>query len=102
MADDKKKSQNLVLKAKNKKLLGKRSHAHASRVISAEKANFRKDKVRIIGGDSDDMEQNVPPAIILEKFKDQIAKIIVKCPCGRHAELVCEYDEEEEPPEPRE
>ena len=49
-------------------------------------------KVQIIGGDSNDPSQEAPPSIIIEKENDQISKIIVKCPCGRHAELVCEYE----------
>ncbi len=53
------------------------------------------EKIQIVGGDSDDF-QHEPPAIIIEKVGDQISKIIVKCPCGRHSELVCEYEEEEE------
>jgi hypothetical protein len=64
-------------------------------VISAKQAeSLKTGKVQIIGGDSDDVEQDSPPAIIIEKENDRISKIIVKCPCGRHAELVCEYNEE--------
>lgn len=68
----------------------------ASSVIRAEEVKPRKKskKVQIVGGDSEDA-QATPPAIIIEKDGDRIARIIVKCPCGRHAELVCEYDEEE-------
>ncbi len=52
------------------------------------------EKIQIVGGDSDDF-QHEPPAIIIEKMGDQISKIIVKCPCGRHSELLCEYEEED-------
>jgi len=52
-------------------------------------------KVQIIGGDSDMHDQVAPPAIIIEKENDRISKILVKCPCGRHAELLCEYNEDE-------
>ncbi len=52
------------------------------------------EKIQIVGGDSDDF-QHEPPAIIIEKIRDQISKIIVKCPCGRHSELLCEYEEED-------
>ena len=48
-------------------------------------------KVQIVGGDTDDVTAD-PPAIVIEKENDQIKKIIVKCPCGRHAELLCEYE----------
>lgn len=77
----------------------KSSAIKLSTVIPAAKVNLNPEKVRIIGGDSDDFEQNVPPAIILEKSHDQISKIIVKCPCGRHAELICQYEDEEETPD---
>ena len=49
-------------------------------------------KVQIVGGDSDEI-QSTPPTIIIEKEGDRIARIIVKCPCGRHSELLCEYDD---------
>jgi len=52
-------------------------------------------KIQIIGGDSDMTDQVAPPSIIIEKDNDRIAKILVKCPCGRHAELLCEYNEDE-------
>ena len=52
------------------------------------------EKIQIVGGDSDDF-QHEPPAIIIEKIGEQISKIIVKCPCGRHSELICEYEDEE-------
>ena len=36
-----------------------------------------------------------PPTVILEKGPDdRIRKITVQCPCGRHAELICMFDEE--------
>lgn len=50
-------------------------------------------KTRLIGGDC--QEDNLqPPSIILEREGEQITKIIVKCTCGRHAELVCEDEED--------
>ncbi len=63
----------------------------AEEVAKSKKAR----KTQIVGGDSDDTEQT-PPTIVIEKDGDRIAKIIVKCPCGRHSELVCEYDDEED------
>lgn len=54
--------------------------------------NCSSGRVQVVGGDSDDI-QTVPPTIIIEKENDRIARIMVKCPCGRHSELVCEYDE---------
>lgn len=47
----------------------------------------------IIGGDPPDAAREAPPVIIVEKCGgDVIRKIVVKCPCGRHAELLCEYE----------
>lgn len=87
---------NLIVSLHNKQKQRKRKSAKTSGLISAENANYNPNRTRIIGGDSDDFEQNVPPAIILEKKNDQISKILVKCPCGRHAELICEYEDEED------
>jgi hypothetical protein len=66
-----------------------------TKVIPASKTNFNNKKVQVIGGDSEDFQQETPPSIIIEKDNDRIARIIVKCPCGRHSELVCEYDDDE-------
>lgn len=66
---------------------------HKSSLIRAADAAFDPARVRVVGGDSDEMAEVDPPAIIIEKNGDQIVKILVKCPCGRHAELVCEYEE---------
>jgi hypothetical protein len=62
-----------------------------SRVIRQGEIQENPGKVQVVGGDSDDVTTD-PPAIVIEKDGDQIKKIIVKCPCGRHAELVCEYE----------
>jgi hypothetical protein len=47
----------------------------------------------IVGGDGDVGGAEGSPAIIIEKDGERISKILVKCPCGRHAELLCEYEE---------
>jgi len=48
---------------------------------------------KIIGGDTEQDVSLTPPTIIIEKTTDdQISKIVVTCPCGRHAELICEYE----------
>ena len=54
-----------------------------------------KDSVKqIVGGDSPELAGAADaPAIIIEKDGDRIGKIIVRCPCGRHSELLCEYEE---------
>ncbi len=70
-----------------------RLRSQESKIISAASIRFDPDKVQIVGGDSDDHNQN-PPAIIIEKKDDKIYKILVQCPCGRHAELICEYEAE--------
>lgn len=47
----------------------------------------------VIGGDSPDAAKEAPPVIILEKDADDvIRRVTVKCPCGRHAELVFDND----------
>ena len=51
--------------------------------------------IMTIGGDCKD-DNSQPPSIILERDGDRIKRIIVKCSCGRHAELECEEEEEEE------
>lgn len=64
-----------------------------SKIIKKKDINPEINKKRIIGGDSD-QDDVIPPAIAIEKTGERITKIIVKCPCGRNAELVCEYDDE--------
>jgi hypothetical protein len=67
-----------------------------STVIKSEELGVRKSaKTQIVGGDSDDVQQ-APPTIVIEKDGDRISRIIVKCPCGRHSELLCEYDDSED------
>jgi hypothetical protein len=51
-------------------------------------------KVMTIGGDCKD-DNSKPPSIIIERDGDRITRIIVKCTCGRHAELVCDVEENE-------
>ena len=77
-----------------KKKLFKKSLIKNSPIIRAHEHDKNKVLgVKVIGGDSEEVLTHAPPTIIVEKNEhDQISKIIVKCPCGRHAELVCEYD----------
>jgi len=65
---------------------------YKSKVIKAAHAVLPEGKVRVVGGDTDNFKLD-PPSIVIEKDKDKISKIVVRCPCGRHAELRCEYDE---------
>lgn len=65
-----------------------------SKIIHASEQPQARSKKQIIGGDADLTDQDTPPAIVIEKENDKISKILVKCPCGRHAELVCEYNDE--------
>jgi hypothetical protein len=47
----------------------------------------------IVGGDSPEGNGTEVPTIVLEKdAAGNIARIVVHCPCGRHAELVCAYE----------
>ncbi|MCM8541663.1 MAG: hypothetical protein NE328_15450 [Lentisphaeraceae bacterium] len=50
-------------------------------------------KIMTIGGDCKDSNDQAP-SIILERDGDKITRIIVKCCCGRHAELECEEEDE--------
>lgn len=63
-------------------------------VLKASDINYDPNKKQIVGGDSTDFEHDRHPAIIIEKNGEQMSKIIVRCPCGRHSELVCEYEDE--------
>lgn len=48
----------------------------------------------LIGGDTEDTVAHNPPSIILEKnAAGEIARIVVKCSCGQHAELACQYED---------
>ncbi len=80
----------IILEKENVKIKGS-----AGKVFKSGELDLNPQKVQVVGGDSDDFEQDNPPAIVIEKEGDKISKIIVRCPCGRHAELVCEYKEEE-------
>lgn len=47
----------------------------------------------MVGGDSPEGDGTEVPTIILEKNEaGDIARIIVHCPCGRKAELLCGYE----------
>ena len=65
-----------------------------SEVIKAKDFKYNPDQKKVIGGDTKDFNHDSHPAIIIEKNGDQMSKIIVRCPCGRHSELVCEYEED--------
>lgn len=65
-----------------------------SRILRADSYECKESVVHVVGGDSQDLGGvEGSPAIIIEKEGDRISKIIVKCPCGRHSELICEYEE---------
>jgi len=71
-----------------------RLRSKTSDVFKASDVNYDPNKKQIIGGDSTDFEHDRHPAIIIEKNGEQMSKIIVRCPCGRHSELLCEYEDE--------
>lgn len=85
--------EHLVSKDKQKALLYKRGKK-LSKIIKASQVDINENKVCIIGGEGDLSEQDAAPAIVIEKDGDRISKITVTCPCGRHSELVCEYEDE--------
>ncbi|OGV54726.1 MAG: hypothetical protein A2X49_09645 [Lentisphaerae bacterium GWF2_52_8] len=64
-----------------------------SKIIHKGESQGEPGNRQIVGGDAPGAKQDCPPTIIIEKKGEQIAKIIVKCPCGRHSELLCEYNE---------
>jgi hypothetical protein len=71
-----------------------------SRVLRAEElppTDPDERRVQVVGGDAEDVD-GTPPTIIIEKDHDRIARIIVKCPCGRHSELRCEYEDQDDTP----
>lgn len=71
-----------------------RLRAKTSEVIRADKVKYDPNKKQIIGGDTTDFTHDNHPAIIIEKDGDKMSKVIVRCPCGRHSELICDYEDE--------
>ena len=63
-----------------------------SRVIKSKHVGAAADKV-VVGGDVQSQQQSAPQ-IIVDKKGGRVHKITVLCSCGKHAELICEYDEE--------
>lgn len=73
-----------------------RIHGKTSRLIKKEDVEYNQGKKVIVGGVTTTSQYDRRPAILLEKEGERLSRIIVKCPCGRCSELICEYDEEEE------
>jgi hypothetical protein len=71
-------------------------HSKTNDVIKANRVIYNPDKVHVIGGDTSDFSQDKHPAIIIEKNGSRLSKIIVRCPCGRHSELICDYELDED------
>lgn len=69
---------------------------HTKRIIKKDSVKNTKG-IMTIGGDCKD-DNSQPPSIILERDGERITRIIVKCCCGRHAELECEEEEETNEP----
>lgn len=66
------------------------------RVIKAHRTRPAATRVSVPTGAWHGHDGEAAPTVILEKTPDnRIRKITVRCACGRHAELVCEYDDEE-------
>ncbi len=65
-----------------------------SKILRAGQFDASAMGTNIVGGDCQDLGgAEGSPSIIIEKDGDKITKIIVRCPCGRHSELLCEYEE---------
>jgi len=68
-------------------------------VLKAENISLSSNRVLLEGCSphADQKLMHEPPTIILEKGPDdRIRKITVQCPCGRHAEVVCIYDQQQD------
>lgn len=78
-------------------MTARRSKGDGSRVIRAAVAAYDPARTCIVGGDPLDGAGEAP-TIILEREDDRIVRIVVKCVCGRSAELLCEYEEGVEQP----
>jgi hypothetical protein len=64
-------------------------------VIKAHRTRPAANRVLIPAGSWHGHDGDPAPTVILEKTADnRIRKITVRCACGRHAELACEYDDE--------
>ncbi|RMD80044.1 MAG: hypothetical protein D6820_07325 [Lentisphaerae bacterium] len=87
----------LITRDKQKALLF-RPQPGFNRIIRANEVTPSNSHCCVIGGDNASEEHEDAPAIVIEKDGDVIRRILVTCPCGRTAELVCTPDEE--PPEP--
>lgn len=63
-----------------------------SAIIRRAQVNFHQERRHIVGGDPADTHAQDTPAIVIEEEHGQLVKIIVTCPCGRHAEVECEHE----------
>lgn len=70
------------------------SAIQTNKVIKSQSLPQKGKRKIVIGGDNiEQTHEDAPPNIILEKDEDgQICRIIVKCTCGKHAELTCHYE----------
>ena len=96
MANDSKKgfSDESVFGGPQSKLPPIANRLRNKRIIKKNVAKEVKN-VMTIGGDCKG-DNSQPPSIILERDGDRITRIIVKCSCGRHAELECEEDDDDQ------
>lgn len=67
---------------------GKRKPINASAIIDSSKVKISNDAVYPTYS-AEISEQNIKVDIVREE--NAIKRIIIKCPCGRHAQLDCEY-----------
>lgn len=85
---------NRIISNDRKRFRQRRKSPKTNRVIHGDTVPRNGRKVRVVGGDSGEMrETGMPPSIQVDKLEDgRISRIIVKCQCGRHAELLCSYE----------
>ena len=70
-----------------------RIRGKTSRVLKRKDIEYNPERKVIVGGITTHSMEDKRPAIMIEKENDMISRIVVKCPCGRCSEVICEYDE---------
>ena len=64
-----------------------------SRVVKSRNVGVSAETI-VVGGDVQAQKQSAAPQIVVDKKGGRVHKITVLCSCGKHAELICEYDEQ--------
>ena len=86
-----------LISRREKQMRAYARHQPLAQIIKAE-ALPRELSRRVTVGGIPDHGSDDAPAIMIERNGDDISRIVVTCPCGRQAELLCEYPEDEGQP----